>query len=70
MIVANSIICGSAVVEKNAWVAPGVVVNESINVGDNSILGVGAVAVKNVPKDMVVVGNPAKVLRKKIDGEL
>lgn len=70
MIVANSIICGSAVVEENAWVAPGSVVNEALKVGKNSILGVGTIAIREVPEHKVIVGNPGRILREKIDGEL
>lgn len=45
-------------------------INESLMVGQESILGIGAIAVKNVPSHKVVVGNPAKVLREVRDGEL
>ncbi|WP_283256424.1 serine O-acetyltransferase [Arcobacter roscoffensis] len=34
-----------------------------INIGDNSIIGAGPVVVKDVPKNCVVAGNPAKVIK-------
>ena len=70
MIVANSIICGSATVGEGAWVAPGAVVNEALRIEKNSILGIGAIAIEDVPEHMVVTGNPAKILREKKEGEL
>lgn len=70
MIVANSIICGSATVDEGAWVAPGAVVNEALRIEKNSILGIGAIVIKDVPEHMVAVGNPARILREKKDGEL
>ena len=35
-------------------------------VGDNAIIGAGAVVVKNVPENSVAVGNPARILERKI----
>jgi maltose O-acetyltransferase len=35
-----------------------------ITVGDNAIIGAGAVVTKDVPAKCVVAGNPAKVVRK------
>jgi len=35
-----------------------------VTVGENAIIGCGSVVTKNVPADTIVVGNPAKVLRK------
>ena len=37
-----------------------------INIGNNVIIGAGAVVVKNIPENSVVVGNPARILQKKI----
>ncbi|NHJ20017.1 MAG: N-acetyltransferase [Candidatus Lokiarchaeota archaeon] len=34
-----------------------------INVGDNAIIGAGAVVTKNVPANCVVAGNPAKIIK-------
>lgn len=36
-----------------------------IHIGDNAIIGAGSVVVKDVPENTVVVGNPAKVIRKR-----
>ncbi|MFX0076194.1 MAG: acyltransferase [Candidatus Hermodarchaeota archaeon] len=35
-----------------------------INVGDNAIIGAGAVVTKDVPANCIVAGNPAKIVRK------
>ena len=41
---------------KNVYVAPGVMVRNQLTVGENSVLGMGAVVVKDVEASKVVVG--------------
>jgi acetyltransferase-like isoleucine patch superfamily enzyme len=35
-----------------------------ITVGERAIIGAGSMVTKDVPPDMIVAGNPAKILRK------
>lgn len=51
-------ICRGAKVGANATVLPGVVV------GERALVGAGAVVTRDVPPETVVVGNPAKVIKK------
>lgn len=37
----------------------------NVVIGDNAIVGAGAVVVKHVPKNAIVAGNPAKIIKKK-----
>lgn len=64
-IIALSMIGGSAILEDEVYVAPGVKIMNQIHVGNNAFVGMGAVVIKNVGKNDVVVGNPAKVIRKR-----
>lgn len=50
------------VIGKNVFLGANAVVLPGIKVGDNSIIGAGAVVTKDVPEAVVVAGNPAKVL--------
>lgn len=50
-------------VGSNVWFGGNVVVLSGVNIGDNSIIGAGSVVVKDVPKNTVVAGNPAKVIK-------
>lgn len=34
-----------------------------ITIGDNSVIGAGSVVTKNIPSNVVAVGNPCRVLR-------
>jgi len=47
----------------NVWLGGGVIVCPGVTIGDNSVIGAGAVVTKDVPADVVAVGNPARVIR-------
>lgn len=47
----------------DAWIGGGAVVLAGITIGARSVVGAGAVVVRDVPPDTVVVGNPARVVR-------
>jgi len=52
------------IIGKNAWLGMGAVLLPGVTIGDDSIVGAGSVVTKNVPPKSIVVGNPAKFLRK------
>ncbi len=51
------------VVEDNCWIGANVVITPGVTIGENSIIGAGSVVTKNIPKNSIAVGNPAKVIR-------
>jgi acetyltransferase-like isoleucine patch superfamily enzyme len=63
VVIANSMLGGSAIVESGAWLAPSSSVLNQLTIGANSIVGLGAVVIKSVEENTVVAGNPAKMLR-------
>lgn len=48
---------------KNCWLGAGVIVLPGITIGDNSVIGAGSIVTKDIPENVVAVGNPCKVLR-------
>lgn len=46
----------------NVWLAERVIVLKGVNIGDNSIVGAGAVVVDDLPANVIAAGNPAKVI--------
>lgn len=48
---------------KNCWLGAGVIVLPGVTIGDNSVIGAGSVVTKDIPSNVVAVGNPCKVLR-------
>jgi galactoside O-acetyltransferase len=47
----------------NVWFGAGVTVLPGITIGDNSIVGAGSVVTKDVPANVIVAGNPARLIR-------
>jgi len=54
----------STYVKKGASIGSSVTVLAGVTIGENAIVGAGAVVTKNVPPFTIVAGNPARVLRK------
>lgn len=50
-------------VGNNVWIGGGVHVLPNVTIGDNSVIGAGSVVTKNIPANVVAVGNPCRVLR-------
>lgn len=50
-------------IEDNVWIGSGVVILPGVTIGENSVIGAGSVVTKDIPKNVVAVGNPCKVLR-------
>lgn len=49
---------------KNCWIGAGSMILPDIEIGDNVVVGAGSVVTKDLPSDVVAVGNPCRVLRK------
>ena len=47
----------------NVWIGAGAVVLPGVTIGDNSVIGAGSVVTKDIPPNVVAVGNPCRVLR-------
>ncbi|PWB51822.1 MAG: hypothetical protein C3F13_13000 [Anaerolineales bacterium] len=51
-------------IEDNVWIGGGAILLPGVRIGKNAVVGAGAVVSRSVPANTVVVGNPAKVIRK------
>jgi len=47
----------------NVWIGGNVVVNPGVTIGSNVVIGSGSIVTKDIPDNVVAVGNPAHVLR-------
>ena len=54
----------NTIIGKNVSIGSNATILGGIKIGDNAVVGAGAVVTKNVPSNTIVVGNPAKELKK------
>lgn len=47
----------------NVWIGGGAIINPGVTVGNNVVIASGAVVTKDVPDNVVVGGNPARVIK-------
>lgn len=48
---------------RNCWIGAGVVIVPGVTIGDNVVVGAGSIVTKDLPDNVVAVGNPCEVLR-------
>ena len=59
------------ILEENVWIGDRAVVGKGVKIGKNSIVAAGSVVVKDVPENVIVGGNPSKIIKElnpEIDG--
>ena len=51
------------VLGKNVWVGSNATILQGVTIGDNAVIGAGAVVTGDIPANTVAVGVPAKVIK-------
>ena len=51
------------IIGKNCWIGENVTICPGVTIGDNTVIGAGAVVARDIPANVIAVGNPARVLR-------
>ncbi len=54
---------GEINIGNNVWIGGGVQICPGVTIGDNTVIGAGSVVTKDIPANVVAVGNPCRVLR-------
>lgn len=52
------------VIGDNVWIGGGTVILPGIHIGNNTVVGAGSVVTKDIPDNVVAIGNPCRILRK------
>ena len=55
---------GNVTIKSGAMIMPGTIITNNITIGENAVTSVGSVVVSDIPDNCVVVGNPARVVKK------
>ena len=61
----GAVLCGNVQVGENSFIGAKSVVRENIKIGNNVIVGAGSVVVKDIPDNVTVMGNPARIISNK-----
>lgn len=65
VVIAGAEISGGVVLGTRVWVGPQATIREQLRVGDDALIGIGSVVVSDIPENVVVAGNPARIMRKR-----
>ena len=60
----NATICGDSEVGEGTWIGAGSTVIQCVKIGKWSVVGAGSVVIHDIPDGVLVVGNPARIVRK------
>ena len=47
----------------NSWIGAGAIIMPGVTIGKNVVIGAGSIVTKDIPDNVIAVGNPCKVLR-------
>lgn len=67
-VMTDSEYAGSVSIGKNCWIAGNVTICGGVTIGEGSVIGAGSVVTRDIPANVLAVGNPCKPIRK-IDNE-
>jgi acetyltransferase-like isoleucine patch superfamily enzyme len=54
----------------NVWIGGNTAVLPGVTIGNNTVIGAGSVVTKDIPSDVIAVGNPCRVIRKITDDDM
>ena len=62
--IANVVVSKPIHIGNRVWLGADVKIVQNVTIGDNSIIGAGSVVTKDIPPNVIAVGNPCRVIRK------
>ncbi|MCQ5130514.1 sugar O-acetyltransferase [Butyricicoccus faecihominis] len=51
------------VIGDNVWIGGGAIIMPHVTIGDNVVIGAGSIVTKDIPSNVIALGNPCKVIR-------
>ena len=52
------------IIGNNAWIGGSSIIMHGVTIGENTTIGAGSVVTKDIPANVLAVGNPCRVIRK------
>lgn len=62
-------VLAETIIEDDCWIGAGAIILPGVHVGKGCVVGAGAIVTKNLPAYSVAVGNPAKIIKSRINKE-
>ncbi len=59
----NLLYAKDVIIKDNVWIGAGVTILPGVTIGENSVIGAGSIVTKDIPNNVIAVGNPCKVIR-------
>ena len=59
----GALVPGNISIGNRVWIGGGVIILPNVSIGDDSVIGAGSVVTRDIPRGVVAVGNPCRVLR-------
>ncbi|WP_186056545.1 sugar O-acetyltransferase [Burkholderia gladioli] len=59
----SGVMAKPVLIESNVWIGAGAIILGGVTIGENSVVAAGAVVTRDVPRDTLAGGNPARVIR-------
>ena len=50
-------------IRNNVWIGGSSIILPGVNIGNNTVIGAGSIVTKNIPDNVVAVGNPCRIIR-------
>ena len=63
----NLWITAPVVIGNNVWIGDRVIILPGVHIGNGTIIGAGSVVTRDIPPNSVAAGNPAKVLKNRVE---
>jgi len=65
VLICSGVVCGHNEIGDDCFIGMGALIKPRVRIGNNVMVGMGSVVIRDVPDNAVVVGNPARILRMK-----